>query len=110
RLRLIAPDALSPVADLFFSSRRRHTRFSRDWSSDVCSSDLHLEALAGWASARGGADTVARAAAPAAAALPRKRSRRLSIRDLTVSITQWWHISYEPSGLSNDKQENVARN
>src|SRR5690606_41076317 len=23
-----------------FSSRRRHTRFSRDWSSDVCSSDL----------------------------------------------------------------------
>src|SRR5690606_41769619 len=25
-----------------FSSRRRHTRFSRDWSSDVCSSDLGL--------------------------------------------------------------------
>src|SRR5690606_40037343 len=23
-----------------FSGRRRHTRFSRDWSSDVCSSDL----------------------------------------------------------------------
>src|SRR5687768_17912172 len=26
----------------FFSSRRRHTRCSRDWSSDVCSSDLML--------------------------------------------------------------------
>src|SRR6478752_5999014 len=26
----------------FFSSRRRHTRCSRDWSSDVCSSDLRL--------------------------------------------------------------------
>src|SRR5690606_40594827 len=26
----------------FFSSRRRHTSFSRDWSSDVCSSDLGL--------------------------------------------------------------------
>src|SRR5260370_29696999 len=25
----------------FFSSRRRHTRFKCDWSSDVCSSDLH---------------------------------------------------------------------
>src|SRR4030066_1731207 len=25
---------------LFFSSRRRHTRFKCDWSSDVCSSDL----------------------------------------------------------------------
>src|SRR5690606_39779803 len=29
----------------FFSSRRRHTRFSRDWSSDVCSSDLIRSAL-----------------------------------------------------------------
>src|SRR5256884_9174714 len=28
----------------FFSSRRRHTRCSRDWSSDVCSSDLFLRA------------------------------------------------------------------
>src|SRR5256886_12658353 len=31
------------IADLvffFFSSRRRHTRFDCDWSSDVCSSDL----------------------------------------------------------------------
>src|SRR5256884_5851792 len=27
----------------FFSSRRRHTRCSRDWSSDVCSSDLTIE-------------------------------------------------------------------
>src|SRR6266480_5658123 len=26
----------------FFSSRRRHTRLTCDWSSDVCSSDLHL--------------------------------------------------------------------
>src|SRR5690606_32345110 len=28
------------------SSRRRHTRFSRDWSSDVCSSDLGFEMIA----------------------------------------------------------------
>src|SRR5439155_16866627 len=26
--------------NFFFSSRRRHTRWPRDWSSDVCSSDL----------------------------------------------------------------------
>src|SRR5207302_7826730 len=31
----------APPCLFFFSSRRRHTRFSRDWSSDVCSSDLH---------------------------------------------------------------------
>src|SRR5690606_39909666 len=28
------------ICVFFVSSRRRHTRFSRDWSSDVCSSDL----------------------------------------------------------------------
>src|SRR2546429_8240320 len=28
------------ITFFFFSSRRRHTRCSRDWSSDVCSSDL----------------------------------------------------------------------
>src|SRR3712207_7855796 len=27
----------------FFSSRRRHTRYWRDWSSDVCSSDLAMD-------------------------------------------------------------------
>src|SRR2546429_6685341 len=36
--------SVSLISDLFlfffFSSRRRHTRCSRDWSSDVCSSDL----------------------------------------------------------------------
>src|SRR5256884_4721141 len=30
------------IVIFFFSSRRRHTRCSRDWSSDVCSSDLPL--------------------------------------------------------------------
>src|SRR2546430_5119455 len=30
----------------FFSSRRRHTRFDCDWSSDVCSSDLVLPVAA----------------------------------------------------------------
>src|SRR3712207_7018741 len=29
----------------FFSSRRRHTRYWRDWSSDVCSSDLPYDML-----------------------------------------------------------------
>src|SRR5918912_1356826 len=30
----------APGSIFFFSSRRRHTRYWRDWSSDVCSSDL----------------------------------------------------------------------
>src|SRR2546427_12752090 len=36
----------------FFSSRRRHTRFDCDWSSDVCSSDLHWTGSLGFAADR----------------------------------------------------------
>src|SRR2546430_5914075 len=32
----------SRIPFFFFSSRRRHTRFDCDWSSDVCSSDLSM--------------------------------------------------------------------
>src|SRR2546427_12578356 len=43
-MRLALSDAryltASYVIIFFFSSRRRHTRFDCDWSSDVCSSDL----------------------------------------------------------------------
>src|SRR2546430_7226391 len=37
-------DTIVSLLFFFFSSRRRHTRFDCDWSSDVCSSDL----LSGW--------------------------------------------------------------
>src|SRR5688500_19961864 len=47
--RHTSPDSLSPESIklclfilFFFSSRRRHTRLQGDWSSDVCSSDLHF--------------------------------------------------------------------
>src|SRR2546430_5968404 len=38
-------DRVTIVCDFcfFFSSRRRHTRFDCDWSSDVCSSDLSMD-------------------------------------------------------------------
>src|SRR5256884_3777830 len=40
---VVSPQQWGPmrvVCIFFFSTRRRHTRCSRDWSSDVCSSDL----------------------------------------------------------------------
>src|SRR3989449_1622517 len=40
------------VCFFFFSSRRRHTRCSRDWSSDVCSSDLAQAVATAWSEAR----------------------------------------------------------
>src|SRR5256884_7261724 len=36
------------MSSVIFSSRRRHTRCSRDWSSDVCSSDLVEKRLRNW--------------------------------------------------------------
>src|SRR5438105_11946478 len=39
---------LLTLSFFFFSSRRRHTRSTRDWSSDVCSSDLHPHRAASW--------------------------------------------------------------
>src|SRR5947209_13722422 len=33
---------INGIVHIFFSSRRRHTRYWRDWSSDVCSTDLLL--------------------------------------------------------------------
>src|SRR5256886_4878617 len=37
---MVLPSAVTSSDFFFFSSRRRHTRFDCDWSSDVCSSDL----------------------------------------------------------------------
>src|SRR3712207_2576611 len=36
---------ISLIVFFFFSSRRRHTRYWRDWSSDVCSSDLWAQVM-----------------------------------------------------------------
>src|SRR5256886_6290792 len=43
---MLIPCLCASFVFFFFSSRRRHTRFDCDWSSDVCSSDL--EAAAAW--------------------------------------------------------------
>src|SRR5215203_7412371 len=46
----------------FFSSRRLHTRYWRDWSSDVCSSDLpRFDAVGRWLLELAGPDAVAEA-------------------------------------------------
>src|SRR5256886_12998169 len=64
-------ESADAVACFFFSSRRRHTRFDCDWSSDVCSSDLlpqhptGLGGIGGPAQQRPVAVRVARARHPA---------------------------------------------
>src|SRR2546430_7821278 len=69
-----------------FSSRRRHTRFDCDWSSDVCSSDLcgwprrRRSGAASTSSARGcgsycATTTTSRRSSPHSAAAPGQRAR-----------------------------------
>src|SRR5947209_16048008 len=58
----------------FFSSRRRHTRYWRDWSSDVCSSDLTVAPPAQVAPDRNIPDELA---AVCLAALEKDPARRL---------------------------------
>src|SRR5436189_6479241 len=57
----------------FFSSRRRHTRYIGDWSSDVCSSDL--------------------SAAPA-----RPRRRRIDIAQIRIGCAAVGHLGYVTRG------------
>src|SRR5256886_2504048 len=67
---------------LFLSSRRRHTRFDCDWSSDVCSSDLVQR--------RGGAS----------------RTRRLPTRCFPTSTSIW---NSAPTGRDRGTQSSPAR-
>src|SRR5690349_22582239 len=71
---------ISVLVDFFFfSSRRRHTRSLRDWSSDVCSSDLRsrtMEAHAGFRS---------RQQRRPGAACPDRKSTRLNSSHVEIS-------------------------
>src|SRR3712207_9525221 len=58
--------------NIFFSSRRRHTRYWRDWSSDVCSSDLVATRAAGLAG------ELARIAIGASDVAPSSRDKRFA--------------------------------
>src|SRR5206468_7199318 len=64
----------------FFSSRRRHTRSDRDWSSDVCSSDLLFGSAPAWRVSRIDPNTALRGASTAWG------RGRLALRDLLVVV------------------------
>src|SRR3989449_4188687 len=70
----------------FFSSRRRHTRCSRDWSSDVCSSDLDARIglapeVVGVDGARGAVRGGERAAEGGAARAARAHERAVDVEE-----------------------------
>src|SRR5439155_7025977 len=78
----------------FFSSRRRHTRWPRDWSSDVCSSDLRLGVVGdGVIADRARLDLVAELLAPrrgVALALPRAQQPPNGRQHRLARLVQAW--------------------
>src|SRR5947209_20630283 len=103
----------------FFSSRRRHTRYWRDWSSDVCSSDLRRCPKRCGPSATSGTPTKtasstststrltpAPALATAATRTPRSEERRVGKECRTL----WspYHLTKERGTVRKEK-ENTAK-
>src|SRR2546422_7080875 len=92
----------------FFSSRRRHTRCSRDWSSDVCSSDLawrRAQALLNTYAKR--PDLLERAAlTPEDRQLLNQYSRGGEDRKSTRLNSSHGYISYAVFCLKKKKKEN----
>src|SRR5690606_39326886 len=82
-----------------FSSGRRHTRLSRDWSSDVCSSDLSREA---W---RRGFSTAARAATASAPAIAKARNARSVKKRLKNSVSMRTGLLDRDDDLGGDLVE-----
>src|SRR2546422_6637370 len=80
------PQVIGVSYFFFFSSRRRHTRCSRDWSSDVCSSDLHRADGEPAQGGHGGSGLCRRAWAP----VWRVVSDRVKERDLACAPRLWW--------------------
>src|SRR3989449_4125702 len=78
----------------FFSSRRRHTRCSRDWSSDVCSSDLAVVAQRD-------------SAALAATFLPELRSENTRLRSL-LGLGTRLSSGYVPAEVLHEPEPSSA--
>src|SRR2546421_4788064 len=74
----------------FFSSRRRHTRSDRDWSSDVCSSDLLLQAFQGVSAVI----TLVLAAAVAERTEAVDRLRRLAVSDPLTGLSNYRQLAH----------------
>src|SRR2546427_1641715 len=80
----------------FFSSRRRHTRFDCDWSSDVCSSDLTDQDRNLLRRITGQAEYL------------QEHARASGAVQLTNAIAHWWILRDEPA-LSRSEERRVGK-
>src|SRR5690606_41992166 len=103
-MRLLEKNEAKLLAFFFFSSRRRHTRFSRDWSSDVCSSDLWSRCSDRTRSAPGPASRVSRWLRPGA-----ERSEERRVGKERSSRREPYHRQSELLEHHGRNQHQVAR-
>src|SRR5712664_4935219 len=92
----------------FFSSRRRHTRSDRDWSSDVCSSDLRA-AVFGLKERGAEVYVLNRTAAPAQKLAHQARARiakRPDLKKLAFDVI----INATPVGMGNTRESPLHEN
>src|SRR5215813_14582689 len=80
----------------FFSSRRRHTRCGRDWSSDVCSSDLIASSSSGTSAMRPGPASPRSAISPVLGPI---RSEERRVGKECRSLWSPYHLKKKPSTL-----------
>src|SRR5256886_10220729 len=85
----------------FFSSRRRHTRFDCDWSSDVCSSDLQTRTISG--SKKVPLPSCSACIAPVRVSAHSIRS------DVYASNTSATANTRAPSGISRSEERRVGK-
>src|SRR5207237_4059499 len=105
----IQPDIFCEGALFFFSSRRRHTRFKCDWSSDVCSSDLSTSSEQTFPSAPGlGTTTSTR---PRSMPGKRSPSRQIRSEERRVGTEYRFGVSTDPQsqqiGVKKDTDERI---
>src|SRR5688572_31670129 len=85
----------------FFSSRRRHTRFDCDWSSDVCSSDLGVP---------GFEDTTLQALTKVIALMPPRLRRRMGALQTQTEGMAWaGGPVLDPAVLTRSEERRVGK-
>src|SRR5690625_7150665 len=89
------------IYSFFFSSRRRHTRWPRDWSSDVCSSDLIVELTMN-------GEVPARPEAHISQCLARER-RSEERRVGKECRSRWWTSAYKKKAKVSKLRDNSSQ-
>src|SRR2546430_17158275 len=83
----------------FFSSRRRHTRFDCDWSSDVCSSDLYAMAHHALGALKNSRGSIVNISSKTAVTGQGGTSGYVAAKGAILGLTREWAAELLPFGI-----------